>query len=133
GAETTTLGEGRTPAVRPAPDPRLAAKVLEMLRTWGWARAVQKIKARAQRAEAPEQRAGWQGYLDWLAGEGGTDAGGARSLAALPGGKALRGWALAGQSSFLMRDRDYPGAQKLLERAEAQGAPDDVSPRATLA
>src|SRR5205823_4384202 len=51
------------------PDPRLAPRILEMLRRWGWARAVQKMRNKAQRTETEAHRVGWQGFLDWMAGE----------------------------------------------------------------
>jgi serine/threonine protein kinase/class 3 adenylate cyclase len=116
-----------------APDARLAPKILGLLRTWGWARALQKIRNRSQHADSPSQRVAYQGFLDWMAGERSGDARAVQAFQALPEGQALRGWALVGQASLLLRDRDYAGAQKLLEKAEGQGDPDDRALQATIA
>jgi tetratricopeptide (TPR) repeat protein len=115
------------------PDPRLAPKILELLRTWGWAQGVQKIRARAQRARDPHQRAAWQGFLDWMAGERSSSARAVAAFQGLEQGAALRGWALAGRASFLLRDRDYANAHKLLDRAADQGDPQDDVLQATIA
>jgi class 3 adenylate cyclase/predicted Ser/Thr protein kinase len=123
---------GRPAACPTEPDPRLAAKVLGILRTWGWARGLQKIRTKAQRAEPERQRSAWQGFLDWLGGER-DEARTGPAFATLPGGKALRGWALAGRASFLLRRRDYPEALRQLERAEAEGDPADRPLQATIA
>jgi class 3 adenylate cyclase/tetratricopeptide (TPR) repeat protein len=117
----------------PAPDPRLAGQVLSLLRTWGWAQGVQKARARAQRAHDATERTGWQGFLDWLCGEGPAPERAAAVLQTLPEWPTLRGWALAGQASFLLRDRDYAGAHRLLDRAAQQSDPADVVLRATVA
>jgi class 3 adenylate cyclase/predicted negative regulator of RcsB-dependent stress response len=120
------------PRRRAFPDARLAPKVLEMLRTFGWARALQKVRARAQRADE-RQRAAWQAFLDWVLGERDRDARAAEALQHAPAWAALRGWVLAGQASFLLRDRDYHGAQRQLEKAEAQADPADAMLQATIA
>jgi class 3 adenylate cyclase/predicted Ser/Thr protein kinase/Flp pilus assembly protein TadD len=125
--------EPSRPPVGGGPDPRLAPKILETLRTWGWARGVQKIRNRAQRADDARQRSAWQGILDWMVGDRTADALGVEAFQGLPEGTALRGWALAGRASFLMRQRDYQGALKVLEKAEAQGDPADAVLRATIA
>jgi class 3 adenylate cyclase/predicted Ser/Thr protein kinase/uncharacterized protein HemY len=137
---TVAAAAARAPADQPRPapatpprlDPRLAPKVLETLRTWGWARGLQKIRNRAQRGE-DGQRSAWQGYLDWLAGDRVADAASVEALQALSGGAALRSWLLAGRASFLLRERDYPGALKTLEKADSQGARDDKVLQATIA
>jgi class 3 adenylate cyclase/predicted Ser/Thr protein kinase/Tfp pilus assembly protein PilF len=117
------------------PDPALAPKVLELLRTWGWARALQKMRDRVLRADTPAKRAAYQGYLDWMAAERGQGAWAraAEAVQRLPQGKALRGWELVGRASFLLRERDYGGAQGLLVLAEGQGDPDDRMLQATIA
>lgn len=119
---------GETP-----PDPALAPRILDLLRTWGWARAVQKMRNRAQRADRPEQRAAYQGFLDWMAGERSQDAAAVAAFQGLPGGQALRGWALVGQASHRQRDREYAAAIKLLDRAAAEGDPADAMLQATIA
>ncbi len=116
-----------------SPDPGLAPKILYLLRTWGWAQGVQKIRARAQKAHDPHQRAAWQGFLDWMSGERSSSARAVAAFQALPEGKALRGWALAGQASFLLRERDYPGAHRMLDKAAEQGDAGDGVLQATIA
>jgi class 3 adenylate cyclase len=125
--------EAPRPEPPAAPDPRLVGKLLDTLRTWGWARGVQKLRNRAQRTEDARERCAWQGLLDGLAGERGADALNVEAFQGLAQGAALRGWALAGRASFLLRDRDYTGALKVLERAEAQGDAGDRALRATVA
>ncbi len=115
------------------PDPRLVPRALETLRTWGWARGVQKIRNRAQRTDDPRQRSTWQGILDWMVGDRTADAQGVEAFQGLPDGLALRGWALAGRASFLMRERDYSGALKALDKAEGPASAGDVSLRGTIA
>jgi class 3 adenylate cyclase/predicted Ser/Thr protein kinase/Tfp pilus assembly protein PilF len=112
-------------------DERAAARVLELLRRLGWARAVQKLRHKAQR-EGEATRL-WQGFLDWLTGQRTADAQAVDAYEKLPCGRALRGWALVGQASHLLRDRDNAAAQKMLDRAEAQGDPEDGMLRASVA
>jgi class 3 adenylate cyclase/predicted Ser/Thr protein kinase len=125
--------ETSAPEAPTAPDPQLAPKILGLLRTWGWAQAVQKMRVRAQKSRDPRQRAAWQGFLDWMAGERTTIARAVAGFQGLPEGPALRGWALAGQASFLLRDRDYSGAHRLLDKAAEQGDPSDTVLQATIA
>jgi class 3 adenylate cyclase/predicted Ser/Thr protein kinase len=120
------------PAPEP-PDPRVAGQVLSLLRTWGWAQGVQKVRARAQRAQKAGEAAGWQAFLDWVSGDAAARDRASTWFAALPEGAALQGWVLAGQASFLLRDRDYAGAHRLLDRAAGQADPADVVLRATVA
>ena len=123
------------PASRPVTpkrplDQRIAARILEMLRTLGWARATQKMRVRMQRAETDAERAVYQAFLDYLGGDGD----GARDpFEAMPEGRALRGWALVGLASHQLRDRAYVGSHKSLDRAESSGDPDDVALRASIA
>src|SRR5262249_44981236 len=128
-----------SPAPRHAPatvhlvaDSRMAGKILDLLRNNGWARGVHQIRLRAERTEGGE-RAVWQGFLDWMAGERTTESALAGSMQALPEGKALRGWALVGRSSFLMRQRDFREAGRTLDKAETQGDDSDAAPPATPA
>jgi class 3 adenylate cyclase/predicted Ser/Thr protein kinase len=114
------------------PDARLVPKVLDTLRTWGWARGLQKIRNRAQREDG-RQRAAWQGFLDWIAGERSVEGQAVEACQRLPEGAALRGWMLAGRASFLVRERDYSGAQKVLEKAIAEGDAGDTILQATIA
>src|SRR5262249_5089581 len=48
------------PTRRGVPVPHLAPRVLDLLRRWGWARAVQKMRNKAQRADGETQRRAWQ-------------------------------------------------------------------------
>jgi serine/threonine protein kinase/class 3 adenylate cyclase len=132
-AETVSFHTGPTKELdtEPAPlDPRLAPKILEMLRTRGWARALQKIRNRCQRADTTTQRAAYQGFHDWMAGERREPS---TVVESLPEGKALRGWSLAGQASYALRERDYGAAQSLLAMAQTQGDPSDRMLAATIA
>jgi class 3 adenylate cyclase/Flp pilus assembly protein TadD len=115
------------------PDERFASKILELLRRWGWARAMQKMRTKAQRTESNAQRNIWQGFVDWMSGQRSSLAQLAEACQAWPSGKALRGWALAGQASHMLRERDYAGAQRQLERAESQRDPTDQLLQATIA
>jgi serine/threonine protein kinase/class 3 adenylate cyclase len=133
-ATSPTIEDESLPPTRwHAPAPHLAARILELLRTWGWARAIQKIRNKAQRADRESLRLAWQGFLDWLTAERLPDQQAREILLALPEGKALLGWALAGQASHLLRDRDQAGALSRLERADAQGDPGDSLLQATIA
>jgi class 3 adenylate cyclase/predicted Ser/Thr protein kinase len=127
----TTVTPG--PTAKVLPDERLALRILDLLRKWGWARAVQKMRAKVHRAEQEGTRGLWQGILDWMAGQRTTAAQSFEGYQSLPCGKTLRGWALVGQASHQLRDRDYSSAQKLLDRAESQGDPDDKLLQATIA
>jgi class 3 adenylate cyclase/Flp pilus assembly protein TadD len=121
-----------TVATPAPPDPRLATQVLELLRRFGWAHAVHKIRVKANKAHDPAQRAGWQSFLDWMAGDRAAE-GAAEAFAELPGGSALRGWALAGRASFLVRQRDYHSALRCLDKADTAAGPDDRVLGATIA
>jgi class 3 adenylate cyclase/tetratricopeptide (TPR) repeat protein/predicted Ser/Thr protein kinase len=135
GRATTAVGTEPVPPsdeVVP-PDPQLAPRILQLLRTWGWAQGVHKIRIKAQKAHDPQQRAAWQGFLDWMSGERTSSARAVAAFQALPEGAALRGWALAGRASWLHRQRDYQGSHKFLERAAEQGDPNDVILQATIA
>jgi class 3 adenylate cyclase/Flp pilus assembly protein TadD len=114
-------------------DPRLAERILDMLRRWGWARATQKMRNKAQRDDSPQRRAVWQGYLDWMSGQRTPGASAIEKCQALPCGAALRGWSLVGQASYQLRQRDYAAAGRLLDRAEAQGDASDAMLGATIA
>jgi class 3 adenylate cyclase/tetratricopeptide (TPR) repeat protein/predicted Ser/Thr protein kinase len=135
-APTVVPGASPTPAAEgepAAPDPRLAPKILDLLRTWGWAQGVQKMRTKAQKTHDPAQRAAWQGFLDWMAGEHSSSAKAVAAFQGLPQGQALRGWALAGRASFLLRARDYAAAHKMLDRALEQGDAGDAILQATIA
>lgn len=126
-------------AVAPAPSaeaatppPQLAAKVLQMLRTYGWAQAVHKVRIKARNAHDPAQRDAWRGFLDWLSGEETSEARAVASWQSLPEVAALRGWGLAGRASHLVRQRDYHGALRLLDRASEQGDATDAVLQATI-
>ncbi|MFO0877038.1 MAG: protein kinase [Gemmataceae bacterium] len=114
-------------------EPRHALKMLEMLRTYGWARATHRIRQRADHYEPSAQKTAFRGFLDWVAEQSTPDSRAVEALQAHPEGKALRGWVLAGRASYLLRDRDYQGAQKLLEKAEAEGDSSDGMLQATIA
>ena len=115
------------------PDAALAPKILDLLRTWGWARALQKMRNRAQHSDTPARRAAYQGFLDWMAGERSQEAMGVEAFQRLPEGKALRGWALVGRASFLLRDRAYGEAQRTLVLAQEQGDIGDPMLQASIA
>lgn len=115
------------------PDPAVAPRILELLRTWGGARAAHKMRTRAQRNTDPAQRAAYLGFLDWMAGERTNEAVAMQALQRLPCGNALRGWALVGQAWQRQRDRDYTTATRQLDRAESEGDPSDRMLQATIA
>ncbi|MGL4550301.1 MAG: tetratricopeptide repeat protein, partial [Gemmataceae bacterium] len=98
---------------------------LELLRRWGWSRAVQKMRGRAQGDDSDAERRGFQDLLDWLTRDDAAPAD--------PDARALRGWALAGQASRLLRERLYPEALRLLDRARAADPGDDPMLAATVA
>lgn len=114
------------------PAPGLAEKILHLLRTWGWARALQKIRNRAQRSDTPQQRATYQAFLDWLTADHPENNRVSAHLQALPEAQSLAGWVLVGQASFALRDRDYPFAQKLLDKAASEADASDSMLQATI-
>ncbi len=143
-ALSTPAAEPATPARRPAataevqtpptmmrlPPPDLAQRFLDQARKLGWARAMQKTRGRAQGADSERERNAVQGFMDWL-GEGALSP--HFPYAEIPHGRALRGWALAGQASRVLRDRGYHDSLRLLDRARAEGDPDDQPLAATIA
>jgi class 3 adenylate cyclase/tRNA A-37 threonylcarbamoyl transferase component Bud32 len=128
GVEATSTAEEPPP-----PDPQLAPRILGLLRTWGWAQGVHKIRIKAQKSHDSAQRVAWQGFLDWMSGERSSSARAVAAFQALPEGAALRGWALAGRASWLHRQRDYPGSHRFLDRATEQGDSTDAILQATIA
>jgi serine/threonine protein kinase/class 3 adenylate cyclase len=134
-AGTTVVGrsDAPSPTMPTIPPAHLTGRILELLRTWGWARAIQKMRNKAQRADTSAQRQAWQRFLDFLTAERPPEGQARETMLALPEGKALLGWALAGQASHLLRDRDQAGALARLERADGQGDSADRMLQATIA
>jgi serine/threonine protein kinase/class 3 adenylate cyclase/uncharacterized protein HemY len=115
------------------PDERLAERILDLMRKWGVGRGLQKIRNKVESTDHFARRQVWQGFLDWMAGKHTDEARTAESYQSLPCGRALRGWALAGQASHLISDRDLTAALKLLDKAEMQGDPEDRVLQAAIA
>jgi class 3 adenylate cyclase len=121
-------------ATHPPPlDPRLVEEALEALRTWGWAMGVRKLKRAANGARAERRRAPLQFLVRWLSGEADAHVHARERLGGTPQWTALAGWALAGQASLALRERQLRAARKLADQAAAEGDPGDTVLRATLA
>jgi class 3 adenylate cyclase len=115
------------------PEAKVAEEVLHLLRTWGWATSLKKLKMRIQRAQTEARRAALQAYADWLAGDRNLVSEAAEQLKALPQGAALAGWALAAQAAVALRERDYARVHRILDRAAEQADPADKALGAALA
>jgi serine/threonine protein kinase/class 3 adenylate cyclase len=118
-------------------DAEMATTVLDLLRTWGWGMGVRKLKGKVQNARDPRKRASLQVLLTLVSGESPVGAASRATpnpaLRSLPTWRALVGWALSGQSSAALRDRDYRRAHRLLDQAYEQGDESDTILQATLA
>jgi serine/threonine protein kinase/class 3 adenylate cyclase/Flp pilus assembly protein TadD len=112
------------PATLALPETEMLSQTLELLRRWGWSRAMQRLRGRVQKSTDEHQRERYDTLLNWLAGteEPTTEA-----------QRTLFGWALAGRASRLLRERQFAEAQRLLDRAEAEGDPEDALLTATIA
>jgi serine/threonine protein kinase/class 3 adenylate cyclase len=136
----------QTPRVDP--NPKLIPKILELLRRWGWAKAIQKIRQRSQRAplevnphpqnqgenlppkqDSSSPSADYQVFLEWLLSE---RASASSFLNSLDERDILRGWVLCGQASHALRERDYQAARESLDKAEALGDTGDMMLCATI-
>ncbi|MBY0228605.1 MAG: tetratricopeptide repeat protein, partial [Gemmataceae bacterium] len=107
-----------TPAtVLHAPPADLAQRFLELARKWGHARAVQKLRGRAHGAGNERESARHAAFLDWIASPHGA-TGPEADLSGIAEAAALRGWALVGQASRQLRERQYRDALRLLENVE---------------
>jgi class 3 adenylate cyclase len=115
-----------------APDPSVVGKALTLLRRWGGKQGLYKLRGKASNAREPGKHTAWQGLVDWMSGERTPAARAVMAFQALEEGPILRGWALAGQASRLLQQRDAAGAHKQLDRAGAGPAADPVL-QATLA
>jgi serine/threonine protein kinase len=120
-------------AAEEAPDPRAAQDVLRLLRDWGWEMGLRKLKAQIEGQADPAQRSGLRMLLGWLAGERGHHAEALEQLRAVEEVPGLSGWALAGQALVAFRERNYPAAGDLLQRAATTADPDDRALRGTIA
>jgi serine/threonine protein kinase/class 3 adenylate cyclase len=131
---TSRLSDEKTPAdPLHGLDVRLVPKILGLFRSWGWARALQKVRNRAQHADSARERAGYQSFLDCIATEHTSDSQQALTFEGVSEARALRGWVLAGQASLCLRNREYGGAQALLSLAAGQGDAEDRVLQATIA
>jgi class 3 adenylate cyclase len=117
----------------PALESRLAADVLTQLRTWGAGMGLRKLRGRLQQARDGRRRELLQLVLDWMNGEEGAAARAAECFGGLADWLALAGWALAGQATALLRQRDYRGAHRLLDEARGQADTGDAPLQGTLA
>jgi class 3 adenylate cyclase/predicted Ser/Thr protein kinase len=114
-------------------DLKIAEEVLGLLRTWGSGMGLKKLKGRAQGARDERKRTLYQFFLDWMSGERKGTSAAVEAYGASPLGRALAGWALAGQAMAALRDRAYGAVHRLLDQAAAQGDPEEPVQRATLA
>jgi class 3 adenylate cyclase/predicted Ser/Thr protein kinase len=110
-----------------------AEVALSLLRTWGWAMGIKKIKGALSDTRDGRQRAALQFCLRWLSGEADAHAEALKQRQAIGPWQALVGWALAGQAAVALRERQYPRAHHLLDQAAAQGDATDAVFRATVA
>jgi class 3 adenylate cyclase/predicted Ser/Thr protein kinase len=118
---------------RASPDGKTIQEVLTVLRSWGWATGLRKLRTRLVHARDEPRRVALQGLVDWLSGDRHLSGEMVEHLKTLEHGDALAGWALAGQAARALRDRDYARAHKMCDRAAAKGDGSDKSLAATLA
>jgi class 3 adenylate cyclase len=124
---------GVPPPARPAVAGQVAEGVLDLLRTWGWAMGLRKLKTQIQRVRSVEKRSSLQVCADWLAGDRSVAGAAVERLRKLEQWPSLEGWGLAAQGAVALRERDYARAHRLLERAAAQADAADRVLAATIA
>jgi class 3 adenylate cyclase len=120
-------------AAPPAIDARLAEEVLGLLRTWGWGMGLKKLRGKVQNTRDDRKRTALQFFLDWMGGAAETHARAVEQFHGTPQWPTLVGWALAGQASVALRQRDYPQVYQLVDQATSQGDSADKALQATLA
>jgi tetratricopeptide (TPR) repeat protein len=104
-----------------------------VLREWGWEAGLERLRQSAESSADPGRRAGLRVLIGWLAGDRGRHAealGEFRAAADWPG---LAGWVRAGEAFVALRERRYPDALGLLERAWAAAGPNDKALRGAVA
>jgi class 3 adenylate cyclase len=131
-ADPAPSGASAAPVEIAAPDSSVVGKALALLRRWGYKQGLYKLRCKAGNAREPARQTAWQGLVDWLSGERTPAARAVMPFQGLEEGPVLRGWALVGQVSRLLRERDATGAHKQLDRA-GEGPAADPTLRATLA
>jgi class 3 adenylate cyclase/tetratricopeptide (TPR) repeat protein/predicted Ser/Thr protein kinase len=108
----------------------LADEALRLLRTWGWYKGLEKLRAVA--SEERGDRPPTDLFLSWLGGDPAPLAAARERFRGLPQFPALAAWGLLGQAYMLLRAYDLPRVGPLLEEAAAQGAPPDPVLEANL-
>jgi class 3 adenylate cyclase len=114
-------------------DPKIAQKVLSLLRAWGWETGLEKLKATIDDTDHDES-AELHFFIGWMAGERGAYEEALEQFQVLEGMPEWKPWALIGQAFIAMRQTDYQRAHRLLDEATEEGHPqDDAVLRATIA
>ena len=108
-------------------------RVLELLREWGWATGVERLKAELDAAKSEDERASLQLFIGWLAGERGFHAEALKQLRALRHLPQLKAWALVGQAFVMLREASYKNTHKLLDQAREAGPSKDKILQASIA
>jgi len=113
--------------------PEIVKRVLELLRQWGWATGIEKLKLELDAADSETERASLQLFVGWIAGERGFHAEALKQLRAIKQLPQLKAWALVGQAFVVLRESAYRNTHKLLDQALEAGAAKDKILRASIA
>lgn len=102
-------------------------RVFELLREWGWATGVEKLKAEVEAAANEDERVSLQLFVGWIAGERGFHAEALKQMRALGQLPQLKAWALVGQAFVMLRETSYKNTLQLLDQAlKASSARDKI-------
>jgi len=113
-------------------EPAIVARVLSMLRQYGWETGLKKLRAEIAATDDPQAKDTLQFFTGWMAAEQGEHKEARAFFVELRNVAELGAWALFGLAFVAMRETDYRACEQLLNEAEAV-ANDDSDLRGAIA
>jgi serine/threonine protein kinase/class 3 adenylate cyclase len=116
------LRDDGSPPVSAAPmtdsllEPRLLEETLQLLRTWGWVKGIEKVRAQFA-SDAQTGSTNQELILRWLEGDREMHTDALAKFRALPKFGTLAAWALLGQTFQALHAYDFSTAQQRLDEA----------------